>query len=256
MALALDGSASGQATGAASVASAGLTTGTAGDIIVAYVFAEWITGTGAAGTISGISGGGLTWHNRGSQTANLTGALGAWTREEIWWAYSSGTLSSSAITATFSLPSSTNFDDASIIVFGVKGFLGTAYQTAPWDSNVSLPKFNSSSASAAPSVSGISTTSANTMLLTMYGTSGSSALMNAGPAGFTYLKGQSNTGGSNDASVESAYQVVSATQSSITETWGTAIVDWASAADALAQGSAGGGVISMPRPRLVYRRIR
>jgi hypothetical protein len=107
-----------------------------GDIIVAIMGAEW-NSTTLVGSVSGITGGGLSWAKRsGLQFYDGRGYADL----EIWWAYAAGAFNST-VQASYNLPSSTNFDDAAIIAFGVTGFTGSLYPTVPWDSNGSLPAY-------------------------------------------------------------------------------------------------------------------
>jgi hypothetical protein len=100
------------------------------------------------------------------------GSSTAYVDDECWYAYSSAALSSDVITASYSLPSSTNFDGASIVVFGVSGFTGSSYKTNPWDPNSSLPAIaddTTDTPAADPTVSGVSTTNANDMIIGFVG---------------------------------------------------------------------------------------
>jgi hypothetical protein len=118
----------------ASTVAAGTLTATAGDIIVACMHAEWISSKSNWDTISGVANTPtpLTWAFRARSTGkNTTGDL-SYSNSECWWAYTSAGVTSTVNTATYNNTQG-GFDDASIVVFSVKGFTGTAYHTAPFD---------------------------------------------------------------------------------------------------------------------------
>lgn len=108
-----------------------LTTSIANDIIVVIVGYE-INPSSGAPSVSGVSDtAGLTWHRRGGIHANTV------THDsdiDCWWAYSSGTLSSDAITVSLSA----SVDDGAVVAMGVSGVPSGLY-AAPWDTNASLP---------------------------------------------------------------------------------------------------------------------
>src|ERR1019366_8164669 len=119
--LSLDGAQGGTATSTNTVAAAALSTVQADDIIVMYTYAEWVDAVGVAGSVSGVSGVGLTWRKRAAQNLYGQGYSGnnAYSDLELWWAYAPAVLSSVTITATFTKPGSNNFDAAAINVFAV-----------------------------------------------------------------------------------------------------------------------------------------
>jgi hypothetical protein len=187
-----------------------LTTANAKDIIVACVAIGNSGGGGvgpAGGTVSSISdAAGLTWNLR-----KAVSAFGGSTDLEVWWAFSSGMLSSDVITANLSQA----VDDACINVFAVSG----ANTASPWDTNASLPK-SSSSLTNPCTISGVSTDSSNTMLLGFWGNDGVFISLNAG-TGFT-LTDHNGTSVSGDAgSIASEYKIVSSPQSSVSVAFGS-----------------------------------
>jgi hypothetical protein len=145
--LSLDGQAasSGSASASGSIA-ATLTTTNSNDIIIACIFNEAQGHPAGPHAVSGVSGGGLTWTQRSSQTSSAFNGSAL----EVWWAHASSPLSNVAITASFTGTP----DDASIIVFGVSGCGNLA---APFDTNASLPKTAQSTSLSSPSVAGVST---------------------------------------------------------------------------------------------------
>lgn len=229
-------------TGSTVAIGTGLTDANSGDIIIAQIGAEWVTSVGAAGTVLGVSGGGLTWQKRTGTSIHYvtTNNFDCWQRSEIWWAYSSGPLTTQVITATFSLPSSTNFDDACIICFAVTGFTGGAYPTAPWDSNVSLPVIanfagDSVPTSTVPTLSTLSTTNAATMVLGAVFTSNNEQGLGGLGSGYSLVGSVTNGGAVNTESMDCEQQVFAAAQTNLTVNWTGARPCWTLIADALAQ---------------------
>jgi hypothetical protein len=238
MALSLDGtSVTGTATAASTVASAAFTNASANSIIVALPGAEWIS-SATPGIVTGISGGGLTWHRRAARAVTLTSGNLAKIQQEIWWTFAATALTAQVITATFS---STVFDDAGIVVFSVKGFTGTNYQTNPWDPNAVLGGFPPTAsaaglgASTAPTVAGVSTTNAATMVISVVGEPDNGAYgSGAQQATYTFIANASNNGGTNNMNVSASFLLETVAQTSITQTWVTATAGWCILADALA----------------------
>lgn len=238
--LAIDGTPQGGiATGGTTCAPSALTTTTAGIVIFA-THAEATAIQGDHPIASGVSGGGLTWARR--STLSLDGGVAPYATLDVWWAYSSGALTAQTITVTWG---NVTIDDMSCVVFGVKNFTGTNYQTQPWDSNGSLPATASSTGTSAPTVSGVGTTSANTMLLGIGGTT-SGTNVTAG-SGFTIIKNQHNGGGVNASDTFTEQDVVSVTQSGISIAFTGSVARWTMIGDALAQ-SGSVAVASDPIP--------
>lgn len=159
MTLALDGhaAASGSVSGTGTI-SATLTTTSTDDVIIACIYNEAQGHTAGPHDVSGVTGGGLTWTQRSKETSTAFNGSSM----EVWWAHAPSALSSTSITATFSGTT----DDASIIVFGVSG----ANTSAPFDTDVSLPAKTQATASSIPSISGVSVTSAASLV---FGAAGS-----------------------------------------------------------------------------------
>lgn len=248
MALSIDQSVGGIASGASTVATAALTTVTINTIVVVCVNAEWVSGIGSSGIVTGVAGAGLTFVKRSGVAYQDTaaGAGNSWSDTEVWWAFSSGAITAQAFTATFSKPGGNNFDDASIIAFTVTGFTGTLYHTVPWDINGSLPATATAVTVTPPTVSGVSTTSAAIMVIGVTSTSGAGTI-NA-VAGYTIITTATNGGGSNISKVGGEFQNFSSAQSSITVAFNTNLNGWAMIADALAV--AGGAASGSSYPPL------
>lgn len=204
---ALDGTATGQATGGTTV-SATLTTTSANDIICALVAIEKAS---TALWLTGVSGGSLTWNKR-TQATLLPPLGGNPLSTELWWAVAPTALSAVTITAT----ANAAIDDAAILVFGVSG----CNTTNPWDANVSLAARQI--ATSPLSFSGISTTRANDFLIFGWGSNGGNAIGTV-PTGFTVIGNRNNGGGSLFASVGAAYQAVTSVQSNQAYAWGSSL---------------------------------
>lgn len=248
MALALDaGACTGQATAAASLSTSTGQSAAAGAIIVVTTLAAWAHSVGAAGAVSSVTGGGLTFQKRAGLT--LAGVSGAdpYSRLEVWWAYTSPGNTTITYTANYSLPSATNFETAVISVQSFIGFTGTDYPTNPWDSNSSLPAVGSNEVSGSPTVTGISTTSANTLLLATAGDAPTSGgLGTTPPAGFTIIQSLRNTSATDNSEIVMEYNVVASAQSGITVAWAAAISNWTAIIDALAQAGTPAGLSNVP----------
>ena len=183
------------------------------DIIVIVVSND-LGNPGSPVIISSVSDtAGLTWHERDATSSpSLVGYEGNYSAFDtgIWWAYAPSALSSDTITPTFT----GDYDCASLIAFGVNG----ADTSDPWDTNSSLPQLgvNDGGTPADPSVSGMSTDAADTMLLGFMGTGQGDGTDNTYGAGsgytmVTYQDGYYSC--SLDADTAAEYQLVSSAQS-------------------------------------------
>lgn len=233
-ALAIDGTPQGgTATGGTTCAPAAFTTGGAG-IVVFATHAEAVTVQGAHPTVSGVSGGGLTWAKRSSQPLDNAGFGNAYNNLEIWWAFSAGALVAQTITVTWG---GVTIDDMSCVVFGVNGFTGTDYQTNPWDANASLPAKASAGTTTVPTVSGVTSSNAAVMVLGI-AASGGGGNINAGNiagSAATSIIFATNGGGTNNSSVGAFQSVFSSAQTSITVDANNTKNGWMIIADVLAQ---------------------
>lgn len=203
MTLAIDGSgATGTSSGTASV-SATITTSLAADIIVAYVFCEKPSGTQV--TVSGVSGGGLTWALRKQFTWVPSGQSND---IEIWWAAAASALSAQTITASLT----GTVDNASLHLIAVSG---VPNQSSPWDTNVSLPAAGAPAGSVTntPSTT-ISTTSTTTLVLGFWGIA--STVQRTAGTGFTALYSTSTSSGTLFTRTFSEYQTFASAQSNTT----------------------------------------
>lgn len=194
-----------------------LTTTVANDLIVAAVALE---NPGGVPTVSTMTSAHLTFTKVGTvKTAVLD--------IEVWTARASGILTSESITVT----TTTNVDSAAFAVFGLQNCTGL-------DANVSLPASNSATGTSG-SVSGISTSNANDLLMLFYMTNQPT---NPGVgAGQTSFVNQTNGSGGLWAGQEIDYKSVSALQSSITLATATGSSEpWAALVLAFANGSGAG----------------
>jgi hypothetical protein len=182
----IDGTATGLSSTSTTVAtnSTTLTTAKTNNIIVAIVCIE---GTPViAGTITGISGGGLSWTKYTSNFFSSTVAAGYGVLQEVWYATASSTLSAVTITASCSV----TYDDATIVAFGVNG----CNLSAPFDTGSGMPiNTNFPSSSTTRTVSGINTNSNNPLMIASWFSDVSDAL-NTGDIGFSQLAYVTNNG--------------------------------------------------------------
>jgi hypothetical protein len=124
MAVTLDAMATPTLASAAGAQSVSLTTAHTNELVVVICIAE--NETVALRTVTGVSGGGLTWTLRGRFTTSLTGL-------EMWSATAASPLSAATITATYS----GTFDDA--VMFGFGLYDPASGATPVWDSNAAVP---------------------------------------------------------------------------------------------------------------------
>lgn len=204
---------------------------TANSVYVVLAYAE----QNPPPSISGVSGGGLTWQQRKRSQGSKRGDY------EIWYAYSTGTVANFTITVTYAA----NFDDAATFGLAVAPVSSTV-----WDSNASLPAnaSNPSSTSWTPSVSGVATTQAHDLLIATQGTANTGNTTSP-PTGWTWLANVQNSGGGLFAYAGLAILRRSSILASSTVAWGAVVFDGSAVTtggeyivDALtADASSGGG---------------
>ncbi len=196
----IDGGVTGSASNASTI-SATLTTPHANDIIIALIHAEY--GGGGSLTVTGISGGGLTWAQRSRYTFT-----DGWNNVmEVWWAAASAPLNTAPITVTTAPPSG-QFDAATLTLIAVHG---VASLSSPWDTNVSLPAKAQASATGLTTVP-ISTTATNSVVI---GFAGDDSAVSGSPgAGFITLYNVFRAGPSLRSWSYSEYQIFKAAQTS------------------------------------------
>jgi hypothetical protein len=164
----------------ASAISASFTTSASNLIVIAIIGIE---GPGAQ-SVTSVTTGGLTWTKYTSGT--FVGYSSYNTTTEIWWTKVTTAGSYTAAVA------SSSFDDATITIFNVAG----CNLTNPFDTNASLPAKTSFAVSAsAKSLSGISTTSPNILLMQCWYTNSPNTI-NTLDTGYTQLAYVTNGGAS------------------------------------------------------------
>jgi len=202
-----------------------LTTTKTNDVIVILASSE---NNAVTPTISSVSDtAGLTWARRGSKVTATSGSQQS--SQEIWWAFSSGALSGDVITVNFV----GGADLLALVAFGVNG---SGSSSAPWDVNVSLPATATSAVTGTPSVSGVSTTHANAILLGFYsqGNTGAFTAQTSG-SGFSIIDQTGSNAGSFSIAAAAESQGVTSAQSSVSVAFGTSsTAPWSIIADAIA----------------------
>lgn len=228
MAISIRNSAQGISSSTSSLASTTISA-TIGDIIVIQINHEATTGNPVR-TVSSIGDGTANVYTQRFAASQSPAGSGAAEGFEVWWAYVANTMTAATITVTMS----GNIDDATVIAAAYQGFTGTAYHTAPWDINASLPATAQSLILSQPTVTGVSTTSTVGMLLFGWGSLSTNSSVGA-PAGFTEEQRAINNGAVL-AMIGTLYDLAySSAQSSITiaTAGGTAPTGWIAWADAL-----------------------
>jgi hypothetical protein len=168
-----------------------VTTSETNDVIVVMVMCN------AGVTSMSISGGGLTWNTR--TTFSGTYDVGSRSGAEFW-AYSSGTLSSQTISVTYAGGSACNPNWIAI---------NGANTASPFDTNSGIPSISNANS---PATCTISTSNARDILIGV-AMQGGAATQYGVPSSWTLLDDII------DASHWDGYHIVSATQSSASETW-------------------------------------
>jgi hypothetical protein len=219
--LSLDGSTSIGASGSAT-ATATLTTSRSPDVIIALV--TIYTGSSSI-TISSISSTHLSFIKRGSiNNANHESI-------EEWYAVASSTLSSETITVTFSASAYATGE-----IFGISG----ANTASPFDSNPGLPKTATGNSGTAASITGLSTSDANDVIIAGYGAPGGADSVTAGSS-YTMIYH-----GHNPQNFGSEYQIVSSTQSGATVGFTGNTNYWAGIADAVTASTSSPSTVTQP----------
>lgn len=229
--LAIDGTPVTGNSATTTLASAAFTNSNANALIIAVIAST--PGTASVPTVSSVSGG-CTWTNRKSlsgTTLNYGFSTGNGTILSIWYCVSSTPFSAQVVTATLSANA-----DGNITVFAISG----ENPTTPWDPNVSLPASQTSAThvQATPTVSGVSTTNSNSVLVAFvggfFGNAGASFPLTV-PTGFTGLSSINNS--PTFSGQQTAYDIVAAAQSSVTVTYGSQYTDFYYVVDAVQMAS-------------------
>lgn len=207
--IALDGSCSATATGTS--VSCSITTAVTNDIIIAAFVVD-----SSANAVS-VTATGLTF------VVQYNYAYGAGQRIYVYYAIAASTQSAKSVTANVTKSASIG-----LVVFGASG----GDTATPFDTNGALPA-NANGTTGVATVSGVSTTCANTMLVGVDGLNTAILPPDTAGSGYTLIQATSTAAFGANASAE--YKVVSAAQSSVTTAFGTDTTssDWAISAFAL-----------------------
>lgn len=202
-------------------------TASAGAINVIEITIENFTG-GSYNSVSSVTDGNGNTYQKRNQVQYLGLQNVQYVDVEIWWAYSSGSQSSNKVTVN--IGGTPTVDGATFVSFAVTGFLGTAYQTNPWDVSSSTAlgwqtTYNSATGTATLSTSSVITTNhTNDLIFAFFGSADTSfhhsgtnvpTSGNIGSSSATGLTSQVNSSGNNTAATVVEYLVVSSTQTNI-----------------------------------------
>jgi hypothetical protein len=181
---------------------------------------------GGAPAVSSVTATGLTFTRQEQYHFSPGGTTDNYL--EVWTAPASSALGSTSI--SISLASST--DDSSVVCFSAAG----VNSSTPMDGDASLPKKTSASNDNGPaSLSGVSTTHADTLLFAVWVTSGGFVGPKQ-PSGFCQAGRARNTGGANWSTIEVFAKTLKSTISSqtfTTGTYGSSFTQWGMLIDAL-----------------------
>lgn len=214
MALSLDGHNNGFNFTASTVAAAVTTTG-AGRVFV-MVCAETASATQVP-SISSVTGGGLTWQVRKALNGtgvSVEGASPIGSCCEEWYADSAGALTAQTITAHFAFTGGgTQFDDASIVVWGVKGSNIAFDVNANWPASLTVLINNT-----AITITSLSTTAAASMVFAGWASFGGPTFPATMGSGFSAVDSNNNQNGINASTLQVEEQIFASAQPN--QTWG------------------------------------
>ncbi len=198
----------------------------AGDILICSISHERTIAQGSFANVTSVTGGGVSWQKRKSQQF-LSAFEPQYMGQEVWWAYSASVQSSTQITVTTDVIT----DALTFIAAGFGGFSGTAYQTNPWDTNASLPAVATGDTITVPGISGVSTTSPQSMIL-MFCHCGPNP--GAATNGLTVYDVIGNGGGAHNCAAIAASGAFAVVQSNLTSSFTNTEAPWMVIGDALA----------------------
>jgi hypothetical protein len=199
----------------------------AGSVLLIQIGTTATSATGAAIVTASpfVSSANLTFSKRASQTRHdvNVGNGTTWQAQEVWWAYSSGALTSEVITVNLTGSPSTGL----ILAIECKG---VANPSSPFDANGSLPVIAQGDNTDA-TVTGLSTNGSAPVGFWFYSSSHTNALPTT-PGTWTQANiGNGSPGLGNDGDIY--YQVFSSTQSSATWSSTTSVArNWLLVGDA------------------------
>lgn len=238
--------ATGSTSGACALA---MSNSAANSMAICWVQTERTTTQGGPiATVTGITDNkGLTWskHKSFSDNASLTNAFN---NIEEWWATGLTAIDTgTGTTPTVTISSAA--DHFAFVCLAVSGM--DAAQ--PWDINASMGSGTGAVASSIPTISGISTSSANTMVFGI-ATASNTTSCGTPTAGTGYtliIQATGSTGGTNEACVAVEFQSFTSTQTGITVPFSNSVADWMMFTDAICSGCAAGGGAGLPRQGLL-----
>jgi hypothetical protein len=208
-------------------------------LVVVEGHSERTVGQGSHATMS-VSGGGLTWHARSQVVLDNAGVPAAYNDVEVWWAYAPTALTAAAITVTFSA----TVDGGTAVGSAVSG--GPCTFASPWDANGSLPATATSVSTSTLSVPGVSTTTANSMIIGVTGSATATGIVFVATSPFTMIGNAAVNATTNASGTGIEQDVVAATQSAITVPMqnGGTVNSWQMIADAIVDTCAPPGAAS------------
>jgi PKD repeat protein len=225
--LAFDGSPATGTAASANSATAALTTSESDDVIVVWVD---FTNTGVSVAISDAAG--LTWNQRSQLQASTYGLGHTLT---CFWAKAPNPLSADVITVDVG-GSAVNI---SIVAYGVKG---SPNPSSPWDPDASLPVYAQGPSSNAPSISGIATSEAASMVLAAFATRSTPTMTPQG----SFVSSGAETG---PPSVGTQYEIYASPTSGISSATHLSTAElWCGIGDALAGASTSLSVVPTVSP--------
>lgn len=184
------------------------------------------TATGGFRTVSSVTSSNLTYARRSSRQHRDTniGAGRLFQNAEVWWAYSSGALTSEVVTVTLSAAPDTG------TIGGVE-CQNVFMPSSPWDTNASLPAVNDGDNTAAQ-VTGITTDSGTPVGFYFRYSSGPAP---GQPTGFTQAVACNDLGTNSNSEQRVDYEVFSSKQSSVTFASPASTRNWIAIGDAFGQ---------------------
>lgn len=177
-------------------------------------------------TVSSIASSHLTFEQRSSRQhrdVNI-GAGRLFQNAEVWWAYSSGALTSEVVTVTLSAAP----DTGTITAVECQNVFSPS---SPWDTNASVPAVNDGD-NAAAQVTGITTDSSTPVGFFFRYSSGPAPGL---PTGFTNAVAANDLGTNSNSEQRVDYEIFSTKQSSVTWSSGATPRNWIAIGDAFGQ---------------------
>ncbi len=225
MTIAVENATNGGTNNAATSATCNYTTSGANRVVVLAIL---VTSTlGSNTTVTSVSDtGGLTWTKRKQLLGPSDGT--DFQTLEIWWAYAATAQAAKTITVNFNQSARTQ----ALISYGVSGLLTPS---SPWDINGSLPASATNvGATSLPTVTGVSTTGGNGILLGWYGSR--AVVTQTAGSGFTLIgnNNQEPGAGSDRAYLSAEYELIATPQSGVSVGAGPTNTPWLMVADSLA----------------------